>query len=397
MTSLRINYIAPADQTGYASAARQYIKALCSAGVPVHFQPMLPGRSLGLAYECAGSHAIRENLRATCAPSLFPDGLTILHCVPEYYAPLAAWIRARGVTGPIAGMTVWETTRIPRHWPGLLKPLAALFVPSEWNREVFLRSGVDCPILTVAHLPEFHGVAASADSVRAVHSRIATSANRFLFYSIGTWSARKGNDLLVRAFLQAFADRADVTLMLKTPSVRPSPPGSLLRKAAYILRRYPMDHARHVAMRSANIVVVEEDWPAEDIAALHATGDCYVSCARGEGWGFGMYEAAFFGNPVLCPKEGGHRAYLPQQAEYGFLPGAWQQIPLRDRDESYTAEQQWVETDVAALADRMVDCVAHRDRYKAQAGAVRDHVQREFAIDTITRDFIEGIRSIAGR
>ena len=35
-----------------------------------------------------------------------------------------------------------------------------------------------------------------------------------------------------------------------------------------------------------------------EIQALHTLGDCYVSTSRGEGWGYGAYEAAWFGKRV---------------------------------------------------------------------------------------------------
>ena len=392
--TLQVNYIAPADQTGYACAARQYIKALCDVGVSVHFQPLLPGPSLDLWYECAATDANAGALRECCVGELFPDGITVLHSVPEYYAPLTRWLRDRGVRGPIVGMTVWETTRIPRHWPDLLRTLDALIVPSSWNQRIFQESGARCPLYIVPHLSEFDGEVPDEACIQAVRHRIQQSGNCFLFYNLGTWSARKGNDLLVRAFLRAFPARNAAALILKTPAMRLSAPGSLLRRATRMVVPYPMDDARRTAEASPQIVSIEEDWPSCEIAALHTLGDCYVSCTRGEGWGIGMYEAALYGKPVLGPTEGGHRAYLSQDAEYGLVPSSWKQIPARDRNGSYTADQKWVETDTVAMAERMQSCLAQQEAFRAKAAAVAGIVRHNFSDQAIIESLIECLQAV---
>ncbi|MDE1163046.1 MAG: hypothetical protein PW792_14045 [Acidobacteriaceae bacterium] len=389
---LQVNYLAPADQTGYACAAGQYVRALSRMGVSVCFQPLLPGPGLGLWYECAATDMLPAGLREQCSATLFLDGISILHCVPEYYAPLTAWLRSRGVRGPIVGMTVWETTRIPQHWPALLQPLDALMAPSPWNVTLFRESGVSCPLFAVPHLSEFHGHAPQDACLQALRVRLPSSSNRFLFYNVGTWSARKGNDLLVQAFLRAFAAREDVALVLKTPATRTSAPGGRLRRAFCRIVPSPMDRARKLAEESPQILSIEEDWPSCEIAALHTLGGCYVSCTRGEGWGIGMYEAALYGKPVLAPNEGGHRAYLTAEAEYGLVESAWSRIPSRDRDGSYTADQQWVETDVETMAARMQACFANRIAFKAKAAAVARHLRETFSDESITASLIENLQ-----
>jgi hypothetical protein len=58
------------------------------------------------------------------------------------------------------------------------------------------------------------------------------------------------------------------------------------------------------------IEVVAEEWGTDDIQALHAKSDCYVSLARGEAFGIPVLEAATMGNHVIVPEQGPYAEYL---------------------------------------------------------------------------------------
>ena len=73
---------------------------------------------------------------------------TVVHLVPEYY-PLVQGVLP---DGPFVAHTVWETDRIPRHWPELLNATDLIVVPTEWNRDVFRAGGVRTPMAVVPHV-----------------------------------------------------------------------------------------------------------------------------------------------------------------------------------------------------------------------------------------------------
>src|SRR6185437_16386461 len=92
----------------------------------------------------------------------------------------------------------------------------------------------------------------------------------------------------------------------------------------------------------AAVIVIDRYLGDAEIAALHGRGDCYVSLSRGEGWGFGIYEAAWWGKPVIVEAAGGPLEYL--------LPGDAYLVDCRPtpvrapkHEASYTVEQSWVE------------------------------------------------------
>ena len=352
-----VNYIAPQDQTGYACAAAGYLRLLLwSNAVDVRHVTLEPGAGLGLWYDCGRA-----------AGELAPNAPTILHCVPEYLPPLMRWLRERGVHGPAIAMTVWETSRLPPHWAGLLNRANALIVPSAWNRSVFLESGVRVPIYVLPHVSEFAGERANPLAAERFRSSLpAGFERRFLFYSVSAWTWRKGNDLLVRAFERAFAGREDVGLLLKTTASNQDCGGSRIGRAASRLAGAERLRRRVLAGRIRGVAALTGSWSADAMRALHTEGDSYATLTRGEGWGMGLYESALLGKPWIAPREGGHRAYLTDEAWPGLIRG--RSVPVRvSGNRSYLRQQRWFEADIGDAACRMRDIVSRYDELKAQA------------------------------
>jgi glycosyltransferase involved in cell wall biosynthesis len=388
--TLHLNYIAPADHTGYACAAAQYIRLLTAHGVAVHFQPLLPGPGLGLWYECASTPVAESPMRQ----ELMLDADTVLHAVPEYYAPLAQWLRERGVKGRIVGMTVWETSRLPRHWSALLNQMDAIIVPSEWNRTIFLEGGVTRPVFCLPHASEFEGRAPRVESLERLRARLPETAGTFVFYSIGAWSYRKGNDLLLKAFRAAFPGRRDVLLILKTSPQELDAPAPLWRRAISRALGRGGSMAWAQSENDPRIVLLTEEISSDEIAALHCVGNCYVSCARGEGWGMGLYEAVWFGKPFLAPDRGGHRAFLPSDDLRGFVRSKAVPVRTPGRDRSYTRDQRWDEVDVQSMALAMRRMVEDIELSRGEADVLAKRMPRQFGGEVIADTFVSILTSL---
>ncbi|GAI18333.1 unnamed protein product, partial [marine sediment metagenome] len=108
---------------------------------------MVPGKAWRIGYQpFLGTEIEDPELFPLCNIQIEYDTL-IVHTVPEYY-PM--W--ARKEPGKrLIGYTVWETDRIPDHWPGLLNKMDHLLVPTHWNKRVFENCGVITPIDVVPH------------------------------------------------------------------------------------------------------------------------------------------------------------------------------------------------------------------------------------------------------
>jgi hypothetical protein len=122
------------------------------------------------------------------------------------------------------------------------------------------------------------------------------------------------------------------------------------------------------------IEVVAEEWGTDEIQALHARSDCYVSLARGEAFGIPVLEAATMGNHVIVPEQGPYAEYLSAtQVDYircheqpAAVPPEFDgEYVVRHAPLGVSVRGRWVEPDRCHAASLMVRAVLNRgSRYR---------------------------------
>jgi len=207
--------------------------------------------------------------------------------------------------------TTWECDRLPPWWTRALTSFDLVLVPSEFNRQSFLASGVNRPIEVVPH------IARQAEPIQG-GSFGEISDDDFIFYTIGSWLSRKAMEKTIRTYLETFSADEPVALIVKTDPVDqvairahqdgevenpPKPYGMTWWTVAKILAEFP---------RPAKLHLIAKTVPQTVIDQLHTRGDCFVSLAYGEGWGLGSFDAGLFGNPSVITGWGGQLDFLGQ-------------------------------------------------------------------------------------
>ena len=238
------------------------------------------------------------------------------------------WLDKKG-NRRVVGHTVWETDTVKPHWVPILNRLDHLLVPSEWNRELFLKSGVRVPISVLPHIP--------GPSQPAPHERWSElPRDELLFYCIETWSARKNIEQAIVLFRSTFSASDGVRLIVKTSSLpEPGDKGILdrpmlrpLRPLRPILRKLPkslsisavrlfgdstatrLRSIKSVIPEGAPVDIITEELTLAEIEGLHQRCDCYFSLTHGEGFGLGAFDATAAGNPVITTGWGGVLDFL---------------------------------------------------------------------------------------
>lgn len=362
-----IKYVGFGDSTGYAVAAKNLVSALRRTGSVVHWTPVVAGAS---AYHPEDVSQICEDYEKV-----------ILHMVPEYYPVWLKFERSlRKQADALWGYVTWETDKLPGHWAGLLNAMDGIFVPCTWNREVFSACGVKTRIEVLPHISQFHGHAAGLAPSPAMNKVIDRLGGRFVFYNIGVWVERKAPWLLMKAFLSEFRRDEPVVLLLKTGKQ------DFTRYKRKWRKPWQMEPARSADafkafMKSVTsgpeIIHLDEDLPENDIAALHQRGDCFIALGRGEGWGMGSFEAAWWGKPVITTAIGGVLDYLPPHlsyhVQYDLVP-----VLCNKHWNSYTADQKWAEPDLAQARQYMRRVYEERQMAALKGEQLRQHVLQHF-------------------
>jgi len=372
-----LRYVAEDASTGYGDAADRLVRAVRALGVTVEFRGWSDTyRGAAPAFTPFSRDELPELRVADGAP-------TVAHLVPEYY-PL---VRSVAPPGAFVAHTVWETDRLPHHWPALLNDTDLVIVPTDWNREVFEAGGVRVPVRVVPHV--------ACDPVPGDGgAALDLPDDVVVFYAIGRWDQRKAMFHTVEAFLRAFTIDDPVVLVVKTAPHIEMPPaeewGASNPRAfstGWQMARLVSRHARPPMIR---LEVAE--WTDEQIAGLHARGDCYVTLTHGEGWGIGAFDACAYGNPVVATEWGGLLAFL--DGDGASLVRATE-IPVEHIAlTSYSVDQQWAEPDIDHAVEFLRAVAADPEGARRRAAPLRDRVLTEFAGPVVARTFLDVIDTV---
>ncbi|QJR36436.1 glycosyltransferase [Gemmatimonas groenlandica] len=340
------------EPTGYADEVRGMVAALEADRVPV-----------SLRSSTSDARGFRETLSADhlaaltrCVERPVPGPfIQVQHATIDSFAP------SHEESVYSVGRSMFETDGLPGHWVAGANALDELWVTGDFNAQTFRDAGVRVPMHVIpggidSQLFHPDGAPYAVPGVRGT-----------VFLSVFEWRLRKGWDVLLRAWAEAFSPDDDVTLV-----IRAYPIGNVDgRRNADILNER-IDHFLAEACgrrRSdvARIVLIGERVPARDLPALYRMADGFVLPTRGEGWGRPFMESMACGVPVIATNWSAHLAFL--NADNGYLIDVDGLVPADATEVSVYAGQRWADpsaSHLSALFRRV-----HADRAEARALGAR--------------------------
>lgn len=253
----------------------------------------------------------------------------------------------------------FETTRVPKSWISRLNDFNALLVPCKQNIEMFRDSGVTIPI-DLIHWgvdPEiFHEV------------EHKTVDGCFTFGHMGALSIRKGTDLLIEAFQEAFPTEKDVKLLCKTS-----------------YNGYPfMVKDKRIEVQMGQVT------HAELLKDFFSRVNCFVFPTRGEGFGLTNLEAMATGTPVITTGWSGPLEYM--KPEYGWLIDYKMEYAKNFADTVYKEDcGDWALPNKEHLKQLMRYAYEHQDEVKEKGHAAAEYVQREWLWDAKIKMYHEAL------
>ncbi len=395
-----VRYYGGGGFSGYDQAALAYVRALVNAGVPVHWIPLdwtsermqasswtQPDGRRQLLEQC-GAHGNFADLPALVERTADPvaHDIVIAHAPPEFW-PFAFETGKRNI-----GCTVWETDRAPAHWLPLMRQAERVIVPGEFNRQIFLRSGLDRPIAVVPHIRRHRWCEFPPSAVASARARLGIARGYRVLYTINAWNPRKNLPNTIRAFAHAFATDDPVTLLIKT--------GAYGHAGAPFYSSLPTRELTVQAMAAAaaetgrqlpRIVLHDTQLDGDSIDMIHAIGDMYLSLTHGEGWGLGAFEAATLGKPVVMTAWGGQCEFLGADWP-GAVPYTLESVPLwPPLRPSYFPSQRWAVPDVDLAAKLLRHIVTEPETALVVARTIRERIVREYAEPVVINALLEAI------
>src|SRR5262249_50225046 len=106
------------------------------------------------------------------------------------------------------GYTMLEVDGFPKSWVEAAETMDEVWVPSEFNREGFRRSGLTRPVHVIP-------LGTDTDRFHPGGESYPNPAGDFVFVSVFEWGPRKAPELLLGTFNEAFSAREPVRLVAK--------------------------------------------------------------------------------------------------------------------------------------------------------------------------------------
>jgi glycosyltransferase involved in cell wall biosynthesis len=365
--------------TGYAVASRHLMIGMRRAGVDVTWMPDWPEGEAADLYD--------DDKRALSALIKPPprDGPCLIYNTPTFPdgRPLLTLYQRTLESAPLIVATMFETDTVPAHWTAPLAAADRIWVPSSYNVETFADAGIPREIVDVVpigldfeHMP-IDGPALSIPG-----------AEGFVFLSIFEWRRRKGYDVLLRAWAQAFTRDDDVTLVIRAGLFTLDIKAELEQE----LRALGLD-----AANMARIVLLPNKVPQPQLPALYRAADAFVLPSRGEAFGLPYLEAMSLGIPTIGTAHGGAVDFLNARNAFP-VPARIVEVDADfARSFPYYRGQRWAEPSVEETARalrRVFD-----DRAEAQARAARGAAlaRTAFSRDVTGRIAAQALRRVAAR
>jgi glycosyltransferase involved in cell wall biosynthesis len=257
----------------------------------------------------------------------------------------------------IVHYTMSETTHVaPPTVHDINNAVSLLYVPCRHNISVFEQAGVRVPVRVLPH-----GV---DGNVFPLLDR-PTSREVFTFGTFGELSARKGADILARAFQDEFQPGEPVRLLMKT--VGDTSP-------------------REWNISDPRIQLISGFIPAKELLELLRKMDAFVMPSRGEGFGLCGLEAMATGLPLIATCWSGPADYLDPADSFPLAFNLVDAGGIEAQGRRFFG--QWANPDYPHLRYLMRWLYEHPQEARARGAAACQRVRRDWTWQRVANQLV---------
>ena len=332
-----IKYIGQSGTSGYASAAKGYLADYVLRSIPVSWTPLLFDNS---------KNDPRYYVDVLAASTVNQEYKTydtlILHSTPDLWSK---YIREYSNIKTVVGYCTWETNKLPSRWVDCINLVPEVWVPSNFNKECFINSGVKCDIKVVPHIWHKQSLFKKSEVILQDYSGKVVPDDVYTFYCIGELNFRKGITDLVTVFDKFNDQYPNTQLILKLH----------YKEYSDVTRQYCISELSKFTKKiGKSIYLILENLTNEHILGLHSFGDCYVSLNKGEGFGLTIFDAFNYGKKVITTGYGGQVDYLGEDYD-GLVKYKIDKVSgMESFSTNYSSDQEWAYPDLEHAYELML-------------------------------------------
>ena len=198
-------------------------------------------------------------------------------------------------------VVAWEMGHIPKVWTKFLNnSVDYVWTLSEYSSRMFLSAGIDeMKLQTIPLGVNCSNQSRSACSIRGIEAELTESQKTQTFLYVGGALPRKGIDVILKSWCEAFTKHDDVALIIK---ITYSHGGDEVMQQIRNITRID---------RCAKLILLEGF--VDDINCLYDKADVLIHPARAEGFGLTPIEALSRGLVVVYNQRGATAEYMSSQ------------------------------------------------------------------------------------
>jgi len=260
------------------------------------------------------------------------------------------------------GVWCWEASRFPDAFRPAFDLVDEIWAASDYVAEV-ISDSTDKPV----HVFPMPVDIVPAPSISRADVGFPQDRFAFLFaFDFFSTLERKNPFGLIEAFKRAFAPGEGPFLLIKTINGQ--------RQAGELKRLIS------VASEHPDIRVVDEYVSGEQMRALVANCDAFVSLHRSEGFGFSLAEAMVYEKPVIATGYSGNLMFMDEADSYLVGFGL---TPIPPGSANYPAGALWADPDLDDAAATMRRVVEHPGEAADKARRGREAIIRDHSLDRL--------------
>jgi glycosyltransferase involved in cell wall biosynthesis len=271
----------------------------------------------------------------------------------------------------------WELPEFPDAWISSFEYYDEVWCPSDFtSAAVALKSPV--PVLTMPHAIAF---AAPTQTTAQLRARFKLPLDQFLFltlFDLNSYAARKNPQAVIDAFRQSGLAGRGAALVLKVQNVAGNEAD--FARLQQSVRDLP------------GTVLLTDTLSRNDIYALEAACDCFVSLHRSEGFGLAIAEAMYLGKPVIATNWSATAEYVTPE---NGCPIRARLVTLEQNHGPYAKGSTWADPDPAHAAESMRALFSDRALAGRLGAQARATVEARFAPAVIGTRYRRRLECIA--
>ena len=320
--------------------------------------------------------------------------------------------------GFVVGRTMFETDRLPDGWADRLNNVDEVWVPTMHHKRIFEDANVKNVVVVGQGIDSNRWDPSKARPLdwRMIDPDRQCNQDDVKFLSVFKWEKRKGHDILIPAFWEAFPppsecsaeemrngeckapwsdadgddgddDKRGTCLIIVTSLYHTDP-----EEVIGDIERYWVGSTGQKAREYEDMqgVILLNGLSEDQLIGLYKSVDAFVLPSRGEGWGRPYMEAMAMGLPVIATNWSGPTAFVTEDNGYLLkIKG------LVDANLDAFPGHKWAEPDKDALKELLIRIRDNPEEGRQKGALARQDVLEKWSHEKIALDVAKELERIA--